>query len=1063
MVYKKPGVTIAKNYLASTTSQESTLPATIIGERYDIFENIPFGTYDGTEVETEYLQNPTDSVVNQDSVEVKLTSAQLRYYQSSHTWRKICNAYNKIRTIISDGLKFNPGGSETFKSRGVVAGDIAKITVGETIVENQVTGYEADMSVATISAVTAASGNQATQTHDVTTVDGQAQITAVDSGTYIGNLKNNVLTDTYTVLCTTGGGAPTVSFTETIAAAGLAVTTNAKYNNGVADVYRVRIVVPGALTTAKYQVTSNNGDNSSLITTGASGAENVCGSKGLTFTITGTGDLVAGEEIVISVTPSTARFSVTTESGEDEQTGLVFPGFAYPMVIGSGISLTFSVGSGSVLVPGYYWTVSADAGITAVTMSVDSDSEYTGTVDKNIFVKCIQGGEWGDAIIEVSDTSSGVKETYVAEVSPTLIDIGDGVSIVFTDNTQNGLILNDVFSIVCEASKATQYRILTLKDSLPTDFGEVTATHITPAAVPTTGSGLNKLESSGTYSSLNPALDLYNQEEYYIQISTIGAGPADAKFIVTTLSGNDDVLTETAVGAIDGGTHKSAIKDVGIYGLKVQFTITQSGEPLADNNFVLGDTWKVIVTKQNLDVDLHMVKESITLTDDKLTKTASSVTVDGSIALIDTSWHESATLPLVFGNLLLSYLSLHTVGANTILSIASTNDITTYLGEIDERNPIAQGVYNAFVASGQRNIYAMYSNSTTSASWQTMLDTLEYLGSNYIYRIVPMTHDNTIISLIIAHVNKCENKNKWREAVVCKRIDRVLTIASGTAIIEQNPNDSKYTIFTTEDANFTTVQATDSISYLGQTLTVKTVLTSTKLELLDDYLSEQLVESSFTITRVPSKTDNINAYKYCASSINNKSIVNIVPDTVDGKPGYFAAASVAGLKASVYPHQPITNLTVPGITDTLTYLSSFSEDDLNNIADSGNLIIAQDTSYDAPYIRHQLTTDPSDVRHREMSFTECVNYICYGILNICNKYHGKYNIHPGVLNQIQTELNSYFYSLTASPNEYAGPYITELTNLTVLENPNQEDGILVTASFSCPKPLNNIDVSLNIS
>ena len=109
--------------------------------------------------------------------------------------------------------------------------------------------------------------------------------------------------------------------------------------------------------------------------------------------------------------------------------------------------------------------------------------------------------------------------------------------------------------------------------------------------------------------------------------------------------------------------------------------------------------------------------------------------------------------------------------------------------------------------------------------------------------------------------------------------------------------------------------------------------------------------------------------------------------------GFYAAAITAGLAAQLHPAQPMSGMALPGITDASRSFPYFSQDELNIIAGGGVMIFWQEKPGEgAVTIRHQLLTDTSDVKKRELSVVRALDYFSKIILSALKPHAGKHNI-----------------------------------------------------------------------
>ena len=193
----------------------------------------------------------------------------------------------------------------------------------------------------------------------------------------------------------------------------------------------------------------------------------------------------------------------------------------------------------------------------------------------------------------------------------------------------------------------------------------------------------------------------------------------------------------------------------------------------------------------------------------------------------------------------------------------------------------------------------------------------------------------------------------------------------------------------------------------------------------------------------------------------------IAPDSfvfADGNtlPGQYIAAAIGGYLNSVPAHQPLTRLSLETLSEVTDSLYKFSEDNLDTIANGGVTVIAQDSSTSKPYIRHELSTDVTDLKTYTPSIKRNLDNISYGIKDIVVPYIGKYNNHPGVLERISTQIEGYLYSKTESVTESSGPQLLGYEDLIVEQHATESDKVVVSVTLELPSPINYINVTLTI-
>lgn len=1005
-MFNKPNVQINMNYSPSVVSKDASLNTLLLGPKYNVVENYSAGEYDKAHNTT------TTYSTGADTSYTKLTFKDifLQYYASAHTWRKC--ASNKIRAILSDNVivKNSTNYPITIDQEAKV-GDFVDV-VGKA--ESSITGFVADSVASSIGSSTALSSNTATVSASINDVSGSGLAV---TGPYTGDLGNNILEDDYEVLITASGVAPVCTVTQP-STPPKNITVNSIFDSPNPDTYRIIIVDGGDAGVATYQVISTNGDNEGVQVTPAATVAKAIGTKGLKFTISSTvDDFVSGQEWVIACTPSAARVKLIG-TGEVINSR-VFPGFSHTFSIGNmGIKLNFT---GASLTAGQSWTFNAVKQIDAVTST--SSGTFTGLSNTNLFVKVVKGGIWGACAVEVTGGSSRRVITVLGYGSGNSINLGDGVYLYFATNAQGGLILNDTFVIACSAAQNTAYRTITLAHSLPADvvsFGTVT-----------NPPGENTISVSGTYDSTNPALHLYQNEVYTLTCTTGGEYGA-AVLTVSTLSGNDNGTITPALGA----------NNYGNYGLVLTL--------VGSSDFTLGKVWTFTVTKTNLTVHLSAstvdtIMSKTRVEDESQTawsNTGTAITINSALKL----YNSASVLQNIYkANMYVTYRELQTSGANTI----STN-----LGTSHVDNPIKYGYDIAALNSDGAPIKCMFVSSDDAAGYDAACKALESVEE--VFRICLLSNNESAISSVVTHVNKMATKNKWRICFINHSLPTTLPVATGTGVISVY-TDNTYRLFTSSDINTALVQVGDKISYLGTIQTVEEVISSTELLLVDDYGVPQSIAAESVVYRIPTSDTLAQWLAFKGASYSNRFVYLVYPDTFNGNiPGYYATAAIGGLKAGVPCQQPVSNYTIAGLPE-MDYLK-FNEDQMDIIANGGVFIITQNGPGLSLYIRHQVSTDVSDVKKRELSMVEAYCKVAYSMYNVLIPFVGKYNIHPGVIGQIDVNMRSVLSTLATTETQSSGPVILsyEINSIEAIA----DDKLKIVCTLTLVSPLNEVVMEL---
>jgi len=199
------------------------------------------------------------------------------------------------------------------------------------------------------------------------------------------------------------------------------------------------------------------------------------------------------------------------------------------------------------------------------------------------------------------------------------------------------------------------------------------------------------------------------------------------------------------------------------------------------------------------------------------------------------------------------------------------------------------------------------------------------------------------------------------------------------------------------------------------------------------------------------------------SGFQNRRMVMVQPEsvgaTVDGLevlvPGYYLCAGIAGMVGQQNRSQPITNLPMVGYTRPSGSSDIFSENQMATAAAGGIYWVIQD-SPGAPLVsRHQLTTDVSSLKTRELSILKAVDYTAKMIRSMVRRYIGRNNITIQLLETISL-------SIQAALNRVAGSVVAEATLDALSQSSDSPDEILATVSLVPYYPANRIKITIVI-
>ena len=177
--------------------------------------------------------------------------------------------------------------------------------------------------------------------------------------------------------------------------------------------------------------------------------------------------------------------------------------------------------------------------------------------------------------------------------------------------------------------------------------------------------------------------------------------------------------------------------------------------------------------------------------------------------------------------------------------------------------------------------------------------------------------------------------------------------------------------------------------------------------------------------------------------------------------GSFLSSAIASVSASPLNDvsTPLTNKEIIGFTDisaetTNHPANEYLQTEMNNLAAAGVMVIVKEGP--RIFVRHQLTTDQSNVVNGEFSVVTLIDYVSQAVRFSCNQFIGK-KLRPA------TTIPAVKGSILATLSTLAqNDIISSIGGITVSINPLNPTELLVSASYVPIFPLNRIKVNFSI-
>ena len=376
------------------------------------------------------------------------------------------------------------------------------------------------------------------------------------------------------------------------------------------------------------------------------------------------------------------------------------------------------------------------------------------------------------------------------------------------------------------------------------------------------------------------------------------------------------------------------------------------------------------------------------------------------------------------------------------------------LGIVDLQNPIA--AMAAVALKGGRPVYAIAVGDDTREEYRKAFSVLA--KSTNAYGIVLGSTKKDIIDECMTFVEQqaapsVANYKIMYYGLPANDVDTLMDDVRADISA-----DSKGTTVTGSEFYVKGILEGDTVVIGSKTYTVSSVESDTKLTLTaaDDITYGPC---RLSITRVVEGSELVELLKKSVYTTSHRAYCvfgdGINVDGFEDAPAWLLAALPAGMRAGEYCQRPISNLAYNNCTaDNKMVLAPGN---LRELASRGVWILANTADGSQVYNYHQLSTDMSDKKLQEQSYTTNFDNISRGARALLAPYYGNSNISEEFLNQMQANLMAYLGGMTKNaPNVEIGPQLIEYSNLTITQDPVELDTVYMQVDYTMPAPFNHV-------
>jgi len=479
--------------------------------------------------------------------------------------------------------------------------------------------------------------------------------------------------------------------------------------------------------------------------------------------------------------------------------------------------------------------------------------------------------------------------------------------------------------------------------------------------------------------------------------------------------------------------------------------------------------------------------------------TSTGITLKAGITVTDSEFTTGGVLTalvLETGTLYVDYREWITTNTGTVVELTKRADIVAALGPVDRANPLAQGVDFALQnTAGELDgdpsrpastttdiVYAVsVGDPTVTSNWTNALRGLE--ENDYAYTIVPLSSDSAVQSAVVSHVlaQSAADVGFYRRCFLAGQLTETIGVVTASTTSDASAataTASGTTLTTSANSQLITngVRAGDVVRInfatdadgvvTYSTFVVDSVLSQTSLTLTTSPGTLSPARQ-FEVWRTLTPTELVTQQTALAASHATAvgRVCYFLPDRASfggtSYDGYFLAAAVAGLSASVPSHQNLRNVGVVGFDDLSRVAKLFNggqQKDLKN----GGVFVASQTSDGTVYLRGTVTTDLTPIGLREEMMVRNLDMIRKAIQTAWAPYVGTGNstgnLRPSLeaaLAQLEAKMRNTAIAALGTP---VGSL--QLTDLSTV--PGSPDQVSVTIAVNGQAtPLNLIQLVLD--
>ena len=448
-----------------------------------------------------------------------------------------------------------------------------------------------------------------------------------------------------------------------------------------------------------------------------------------------------------------------------------------------------------------------------------------------------------------------------------------------------------------------------------------------------------------------------------------------------------------------------------------------------------------------------------------------------------------------------------------LLTFEDVDTMDAAIGPISLENPLALACFLMLQNAPTQSVSALGINAVNDAApmgtTTAHLSALTFLESKDVYAIAPMTDDPFVQQLYSTHVESMSTPEERGERIafiwqgqpsreqdtsIQTGADATVNGSEDTIVLGATPIEGLAAL----GLDPTDLEIDDNVylelvvETLGQTNVYKFSVSSvnvTAVSLRSTFASDENTDGFFdtpdldwsdstnlsdmtyvlkqrgdqlliTGTTLPDYASIATTAAAQGNSYNSRRTFMVYCDNADTSidgvvtpvPGYYTTAAIAGMVAEQAPQQPFTRVSMTGFSKVYGTDDTFSENQMDTIADGGRYILINQGGRIAS--RHQRSTKSTSIEARELSITKAIDFLAKGLRATNRVYIGRYVINPGFIDQLVMSNEGYLARVVQ-----AGVVNSASLN-SVLQDSSAPDTVLIEVTVAPAYPCNKIRITI---